>query len=270
MKFLEQITEKTKCTEGMSPAEVYKCRLGDQTCYLKTIDSIFSPTTYSVAREAQVMNWLKGKLHVPKVLESGLMTENGERAGNAEPERKEAQNCDSPNREYLLMSELKGRHIDDFADEPLCYVTYLAKAIRELQSVDISDCPFNADVDMRLKELDYLLENGLADTDASHWEETTKFKDPKELRKWLYDHKPQEEFVFTHGDVSANMMICEDEVYFYDLARCGIADKWMDIAFCVRDIRDYCPDLEETFFRILGMKPDYEKIEYYILLDELF
>lgn len=249
MKYLEQITEKTKCTDGMSPADVYKCGIRDEICYLKTIDGIYAQTTYSVAREAQVMNWLKGKLHVPEVLESGI---------------------DSLKREYLLMSELKGRHIDDFAKEPLKYITYLAKAIRELQAVDISDCPFNADVDMRLQELDFMLENGLADTDTSHWEESTAFEDPEELRGWLCANKPKEEFVFTHGDVSANMMILNDEVYFYDLARCGIADRWMDIAFCVRDIRDCCPEMEACFFELLGMEPDYEKINYYILLDELF
>lgn len=49
-----------------------------------------------------------------------------------------------------------------------------------------------------------------------------------------------------------------------------IADRWVDIAFAVRDIRKECPDHEQMFFDKLGIEPNYEKINYYILLDEMF
>ena len=39
--------------------------------------------------------------------------------------------------------------------------------------------------DSRLAELDYLLNNDLADVDCENWEEDTPFKDPREL----YDFK---------------------------------------------------------------------------------
>ena len=76
----------------------------------------------------------------------------------------------------------------------------------------------------------------------------------------------------SHGDIGANFFIADNEIYFYDLARCGIADKWIDIAFYFRDIRDYYPDsdYERIFFEMLGIEPDYKKINYYILLDEMF
>lgn len=237
-----------KCTEGQSPANVYQCELDAQTVYLKTIDKKFVNTTYSVKREAEVMNWCADKLNVPKVIEYGEKNEN----------------------EFLIMTEIQGEHIDELAKTPELYVSYLAKAILTLQQVDISDCPFSSDLDFRLKELDFLLQNNLADVDVSHWEETTEFINPKELYQWLVDNKPEEELVFTHGDIGANMLIKNGEIYFYDLARMGKADKWMDIAFAIRDIRDYCPDYEELFFEKLGVKPDYKKIDYYILLDEMF
>ena len=124
---------------------------------------------------------------------------------------------------------------------------------------------------MRLEELDYLLKNGLADTDISNWEDSTEFTDPQEPYKWLCDNKPHEELVFSHGDIS-NLFICNDEIYFFDLARCGTADKWLDISMCVREIRNFFhnSEFEKLFFEMLGMEPNYEKINYYLLLDEMF
>lgn len=248
--YIDEISFKEKCTDGMSPAKVYKCRIEETQCYLKEIDTIFSGTTYSVKREAEVMQWLSGRLNVPKVIECG------QREG----------------KEYLIMSEIKGKHIDCFAQEPLQYITYLVKAIKELWAVDISRCELSSRLDVRLNELKYLLEHDLADTDMSNWQDTTEFTDTTEFYQWLCDHRPQEELTFSHGDIGANFFVVDDEIYFYDLARCGIADKWVDIAFCVRDIREYYPDseYESLFFEMLGIEPDYEKIEYYILLDEMF
>lgn len=249
MKHIDDILVQEKDAVGMSAAEVYKCAIEEHIVYLKKIDEKYAQTTYSVKRETEVMLWLADKLNVPKVIEYG---------------QKE-------NAEYLIMSELKGKSIDEFVENPKQYITYLVNAIKLLHSVDISNCPFLSRVDMRLEELDYLLKNNLADTDISNWEDSTEFTDPQELYKWLCDNKPQEELVFSHGDIS-NLMIEKDEIYFFDLARCGIADKWLDISMCVREIRNYYhnPDFEELFFEMLGMKPDHEKINYYLLLDEMF
>lgn len=250
MKYINKIANKKKCTDGMSPANVYKCTIGEDVYYLKTIDKKFSQTTYSVKREAEMMKWLQGKLKCPCVLEYG----------------------EQDTIEYLLMGELKGWHIDEFANQPLQYISYLAKAIKQLWSVDINDCNFDSRIDFRLAELRYLLDNNLADVDLSNWQQTIGFTEPEELYKWLCDNKPLEELVFSHGDIGANFFVADDEIYFYDLARCGVADKWLDIAFCVRDIREYYSDTEyeNKFFELLGIEPDYEKINYYILLDNMF
>lgn len=250
MKYINRITSVEKSLEGMSPAEVYKCRIDETTYYLKTINKVFSQTTYSVKREAAVMRWLTDKLNVPEVLEYG----------------------ETEDSEYLIMSEIRGRHIDDFAETPLQYISYLVKAIKQLWSINISQCNFSSRLDMRLQELDYLLQRNLADVDAVNWQDTTNFTKPEELYLWLCNNRPPEELVFSHGDIGANFFVADGEIYFYDLARCGIADKWQDIAFCVRDIRDYYPDAnyERIFFEMLGIEPDYPKIDYYILLDEMF
>lgn len=250
MRYIDRITEKEKSPDGMSPAEVYRCQLDGATYYLKMIDKLFSNTTYSVRREAEVMQWLADKLHVPALLEYGQVEE----------------------KEYLIMGEIKGRHIDDFAGTPMQYLTYLVKALRQLWSVDISRCGFSSRLDFRLQELNYLLEHHLADVNMTNWQDTTDFAGPEELYSWLCNNRPPEELAFSHGDIGANFFIVGEEPYFYDLARCGVADKWLDIAFCVRDIRDYYPgtEYERIFFEMLGIEPDYRKIEYYILLDEMF
>ena len=60
----------------------------------------------------------------------------------------------------------------------------------------------------------------------------------------------------------------------------GIGDKWRDIALCYRSLKhnfdgsyggkvypDFDPDM---LFEALEIEPDWEKLRYYILLDELF
>lgn len=234
----------------MSPAEIYKCQLENLVCYLKRIDDKFSETTFSVKREAEMMMWLSGKLKVPEVIEYGVREHS----------------------EYLIMSELKGKHIGSFVENPTQYIECLLNALHQLQAIDIRDCPFSSKIDLRLKELKYFLDNNIADTDVSNWEDTTEFDNPTELYKWLCENKPQEELCLSHGDIGANFFIEDEEIYFYDLARCGVADKWLDIAFCVREIRNHYPnsEYEKLFFSMLGLEPDYEKINYFILLDEMF
>lgn len=65
-----------------------------------------------------------------------------------------------------------------------------------------------------------------------------------------------------------------------DLGDTGIADKWRDISLCYRSLKhnfdgtfggkvypDFDPDM---LFDALGIEPNWEKLNYYILLDELF
>ena len=236
--------------EGMSAAEVLKCHLENEIVYIKSIDNKYSKTTYSVHREKEVMQWLSGKLNVPRVIEFGV--EN--------------------NREFVVMSELKGAHIDDFESTPEVYVSHLAKAIQLLHTIEISNCPFDSSVDVRLKELAWLIQNNLASLDD--WGDATnlKFSNPNKFYQWLCNNKPAEEFVFSHGDITANFFVNGQDLHFYDLGRAGIADRWYDIAFCINSIRKSFGDkkYEDMFFDMLKIQPNYEKIDYFILLDAMF
>jgi len=249
-KWKDKIIKINAKNDGMSPAEVVKIKTQDGIFYLKSTQENFSNTTYSVRREKEVVEWLNGKLPIPQIIDAGI--ESG--------------------REFLIMSELKGKRMDKFIRKPEVYVTHLVNAIKQLQAVDITNCPFNSSIDIRLAELKYLLDNGLASIDTGDWEKSTTFINPAELYKWLCENRPAEEFVFSHGDVVANLFTNDSGYYFYDLGRGGMADKWLDIAFCVRDIR-YLKNSkkhEDMFFELLNIKPNYPQIEYFILLDEMF
>jgi Aminoglycoside phosphotransferase len=65
-----------------------------------------------------------------------------------------------------------------------------------------------------------------------------------------------------------------------DVGDTGEGDKWKDIALCYRSLKhnfdgtyggkvypDFNPD---KLFEALGIEPDWDKIKYFILLDELF
>jgi aminoglycoside 3'-phosphotransferase-3 len=236
---------------GLSPSKVYKITGSNETLYLKYSQNIYKSTTFCVGRETDVINWLNGKINVPKI----IFSENYQ--GN----------------DFMLMTELKGLMIEESNLSLSSYVNYMVKALKELQSIDINNCPFDSNITFRLNELKYLLDNNLADTDVNNWEKSTEFTSPEELYKWLCNNKPNEELVFSHGDLcGSNIFLDKNEIGFIDLGRAGKADKWYDIAFCVREIMDWENKEKYTndFFTLLGIEPDWDKINYYILLDELF
>lgn len=243
-------------TEGMSPARVYRLVSDSETLYLKVSDARFCGTTYDVEREKDVLLWLKGKLLVPEVLHF---------------EQQDGVN-------YLLMSAVRGHTVGQFYEKhrnPEQIIHIYSEAIRLLQSLDIANCPFESQVDFRLRELDYLLRNGLADVDTAQWEDDTPFRDPAELYAFLQANKSAEDLVFSHGDLGeSNLFVHGNQISgLIDWGRGGKADRWLDIAFCVRSIRNDLggqPEHLALFFELLDLTPDWERIRYYILLDEMF
>lgn len=212
----------------------------------------------------QMMHWLEGRIPVPKVI------------------------CYEQDDEYqyLLMSRLTGEMScnEYYLEHPQELLTLLAEAMKMLWSVDVTDCPRKRDIDTELAEARYRVENYLVDMD--NVEPTTfgegGFKDPGELLKWLKDNRPDYEPVLSHGDFCLPNIFIEDGRIsgFIDLGDTGIGDKWRDIALCYRSLKhnfdgsyggkvyaDFQPDM---LFEKLEIQPNWEKLRYYILLDELF
>ena len=211
----------------------------------------------------RVLRWLEGRLPAPCVLGFEQDAEM----------------------EYLLMTRVPGKMACDksYLNQPDLLLKLLAEAIHLLWQTDISDCPQSRSLDGELAHARYSLENGLVD--FSRCEPETfgpgGFESPEKLLRWLEDNKPPLEAAFSHGDCCLpNILFDGNRVSgFIDLGDAGIADKWRDLALCYRSLRHNTdghyghavPGFKpERLFDFLGVRPDWEKLRYYTLLDEFF
>lgn len=213
--------------------------------------------------EYEMMQWLKGKLPVPNVVDFYSDSEKN----------------------YILMTRLKGKMACDpsVTQDVQVMAKLLAKGLQKLWEVNIGDCPRVIDLDYKLDLALYNIENNLVD--MSNVEPETfgaeGFANPMELYAYLLANLPEEEKILIHGDYCLpNIFFMNGEISGYlDLGFCGIGDKWQDIALAVRSMKhnlvetgkgDDYPAAYRIFFEELGIAPDEEKMRYYILLDELF
>lgn len=215
-------------------------------------------------REYRIMKWMQNKLPVPRII--GFERNAG--------------------KSYLLMTKVTGEmsFSDRYMKNPAQLTEILADGLQALWKVNISNCPFSYHLEEKLKIAEYNVENNLVDLDNVEPETFSKdgFEKPRHLLEWLNNNKPKEELVFSHGDFCLpNIFIADERVAgFIDLGRSGIADKWQDIALCYRSLKhnfggkftgkQYEGFHENMLFEKLGIKPNWDKIRYYILLDELF
>lgn len=218
----------------------------------------------NIIETVSVMKWLEGKILVPKVI------------------------CYEEKNEYcyLLMSRIKGKMSCDeyFLENPNELLKLLADALKMLWKIDVSTCPRVRDLQTEINEARYRVENNLVDLEDVEPDTFGEngFKNPNELLKWLEENTPEYEPVFSHGDFCLpNILIENNEISgFIDLGDAGIGDKWRDIALCYRSLKhnfdgtyggkvypNFDPDL---LFTYLEIEPNYKKIKYYLLLDELF
>ena len=181
--------------------------------------------------------------------------------------------------QYILMSKLNGRMSCDpeYIARPQELVHYLAEGLKMLWSVNTDGCPYRNDLENKFRLADERVRENrcdMEDLEPGTYGEGG-FEGPAELLKWLKENKPKEDFVFSHGDYcEPNVFIKDGKVSgFLDLGNAGIADRWQDIALCVRSMEHNIgknTTYEKQLFEELGMEPDWKKIRYYILLDELF
>lgn len=218
----------------------------------------------AVSEQVQMMRWLKDKLPVPKVLAYEEMD----------------------GKSYLLMSKIGGQMSCDtyYLEHPQMLLEGLALGLRMLWNVDIKECPCTRNLDVLLEEARVRVQHNLVD--VNEVEPNTfgegGFESPRHLLEWLENNRPAFEPVLSHGDYCLPNIFLENGKVsgFIDLGRTGIGDKWNDIALCYRSLKhnfdgtyggkvykEFNPDL---LFEVLGMKPDWKKINYYMLLDELF
>jgi kanamycin kinase/aminoglycoside 3'-phosphotransferase-3 len=237
----------TKDTIGCSGADIYCFSDTSNTMYLKR-----DKANHEFEVEQNMMQWLQGVLPVPKIIAR----------------------CRENEDDYLLMTKAPGITAcsQQYLSRPELLVKLLAEGIKMLQSLDYLTCPFDNSLKFKLALAKERIDNGYVDT--NDWEDNNEFQSPIELYDYLIANQPEEELTFAHGDYCLpNIFFDNDQVScFIDLGRAGIADKWQDIALCVRSLEHNLDNSKYTdlLFEYLGIQPDAEKIRYYILLDELF
>ena len=209
------------------------------------------------------MGWSEGKIPVPKILchevEDGIS--------------------------YLLMEKMEGVMSCDesLLEQPEVLTRALADGIRLLWQTDTSGCPRNRTLPCLLEEARYNIDNGRVDLDNVDPETFGEngFRDPDDLLNWLVNHPIPSEPVLSHGDYCLPNIFVKNGHFrgFIDVGDLGIGEKWRDIALCWRSLRDNLRgkyggqsyDFDPNrLFDALGIEPDWEKMRYHLLLDELF
>lgn len=177
----------------------------------------------------------------------------------------------------LITKKLEGDMIccDEIFDDMYHVVDLASEAIKILQSINISNCPFYNNLDIKLATAKYNIDNKLVSTKDMSEESQKRFGSVEKLYEYLINNKIKEEkLCFSHGDLSIPNIFYKDEKItgFVDLGDSGIADVWYDIAILVKSLRrNYeTEEAEKYLFKKLNIKPDYKVIEYYILLTDLF
>ena len=102
------------------------------------------------------------------------------------------------------------------------------------------------------------------------WKEGSILIGGKGYRYWVKQFDEGSQYGIDGGRISG----------FIDLGDMGVGDKWRDIALCYRSLKwnaegayggKVYPGIRaEMLFDALGIAPDEDKVQYYILLDELF
>lgn len=221
-------------------------------------------TNKEIKNEYSIMKWLEQSEKLPHVLAY---------------EQQEQQS-------YLLMSKMQGELSCDkqYMTRPEVLFRIVTEGMKWLWSVDISDCPCNNTLAHKLKQAEFQVTHGLVDLENTEPETFSEngFANPEALLQWLYENQPKEELVLSHGDYCLPNIFAKEDAFcgFVDVGRMGIADKWQDIALCYRSLAhnfagkyngiSYGTFDASLFFEMLGVEPDWKKIRYYILLDELF
>lgn len=219
---------------------------------------------YESKNEATMLKWLNGKLPVPNIIEHICENE-----------------CS-----YILMSRCQEKMACDpyYMSQPKRQIELLADALNILWSVDISDCPCKWPLQRRLDLAEENVIHNRVEMDDPQPDTfgPNAFRDPEHLLGWLKENQPEQRQCLSHGDFCLpNIFLSDNKITgMIDLGKSGVADPWQDIALCYRSLNNnyigayggsiYPGYGNRMLFDALGIQPDWERIRYYILLDELF
>ncbi|MBQ5782103.1 MAG: phosphotransferase [Oscillospiraceae bacterium] len=229
-------------------------------------DMVLKIEKHTTAADSTVamMQWLQDRLPVPKII--CYCTEQG--------------------KSYTLMTRIKGIMTCDekFMEQQDRTVSVLADGLKMLWNTDITQCPRVISFEDELKTAIANARQGIVDETAVDFGMLNRFgiSDIDGLIKWLKNNIPPCDPVLSHGDYCMpNVIVKNDTISgFIDLGDTAVADRYRDISMCYISLKnnyggvfggkvytDFNPDI---LFEKLGVEPNMDKLNWYILLNELF
>ena len=234
-----------------STADIYLFTRPDSPGLFLKINHIEkSPDAPGLLPEKKAMDWLHGKLSVPRVL----------------------QYFKEGTTEYLLTEQIPGTssHHDCFKNDKFGLVQLLANALQKIHRVPYRDCPLDTRIETQLKEAEHKLKKGILNTEdlPPEWQNR-----PQELIDHLRNLQPTEDLVFTHGDYCLpNILIQNQKVTgFIDWGYAGIGDPYRDFIAALYSVRrNLGEEWILPFFQAYGIDSlNPKKKAFYQLLQDL-
>ena len=233
----------------MSGAAVFRVTHASGMREIVKVDRRDSPN--SLAREHAVLRYLRGRFLAPEPLGLG----------------------DIDDHVYLRMSAIPGIDASEaeLTARPAELVMALARALRQLHALPVSDCPFDRRMTTLLAEAAARLTAGqvdLGDFDVA--------VQPQRLLEELCATQPDtDDLVVAHGDYCHPNVLFEPHTLaltgLVDLGRFGAAHRYLDLGIAARSIRRNLGERWLTpFFDAYGVQPDWKWIKYFQNLDEFF
>lgn len=257
IKFRYNITEKInnfvenaeleEISIGCSDSQVIKIKKDEEIYFLKMAKKGLLTQEYNALR------WLNKKLPVPEIIIFDDESDN----------------------EFLITKAIPGEMVcsEYYIKNPDLAIKVIKDAFKSLHNVDISDCPFNVSNQYKLSLVEKNVKSGLIKDDDLNDETLKKFGSAENLLQFLKDNQFKEELCFSHGDTSLPNIFSLNCKFsgFIDVGECGIADKWFDLAICEKSIRrNFGEEYVLKFYDELNIIPDRKKINYYLLMMELY
>jgi kanamycin kinase len=158
------------------------------------------------------------------------------------------------------------------SDEAAALARRFGAALRELHdALDPQACPFDGRLDGRLAAAARRVAEG--DVDDDDFEPENDGRTPAELLDRLLRTRPDgEDLVVAHGDWCYPNVLFDggDRWGMIDLAGLGVSCRWNDLGIGARSTSHNLGDeAVPAFFAGYGVEPDRERVDYYVLLDEL-
>lgn len=240
-------------TAGQSGAQVQRLhgKTGAADLYLKSGRGRHAD---AIVAEAARLQWLSGHISVPEIIRHG-------RSGDAG---------------WLLTSALKGESayaaLEAGATNKAAVVDKLALFLRQIHSISANSCPFDSNHNARLVSARENIDASLVDVDD--FDEARLGWTAEQVWSRLQEFLPMNvSCAVTHGDYSLdNVFVHEGEVSgCIDVGKVGLADPYQDIAIMWNCLGEFGSAAQDRFLAAYGiLNLDRDKLEFHLLLDELF